>query len=573
MQGNITINTAQRNNQIMGWFLLIWTVLNIIQAGTLELQGDEAYYWMYSRYLDWGYFDHPPMVAVFIRIGDWLMHNELGLRLLTVLASTFSVWLLWLTVKKYTTDALGFALVVSSIFIFHIYGFTTTPDAPLFLFTALFYYFYQRYLKEDKIRLALILAVIVAGMFYSKYNAVLVIGFTVLSNIKLLTRGSFWFIAVLAALLYLPHILWQVNHGYPSVNYHLFERSGARYSFLNSLSYFPDQLLMAGPLVGWFFFYKAFRVKVKDPFIRCLLMNCIGTLAFFFISSVKDEVQPQWTYVLFAPLVMLTLIAFKQTGGRPKWLLPLASVNIGIIVAVRVIIILGLGFAKTYGHLKSYYGFKDWARAVKQKAGNSYVVMIEGFQNPSKYNYYTNSLKCFAYDTRYYRRTQFDIWPMEDSLQHKKIYYLTYYKIPGLSADSIKLPAGNWYGAWINDARSYQKVNIETPVATITSARGQTLGLSLSISNPYSFPISFSDSGYTHKVFLEACFFKGNDLISAQQMDKSFNQISLKPGESKHFTFHLTAPETRGTYELLFSLRTDPFPGGKNSRIITFTVK
>jgi len=573
MNSAIATRQSSRNNKIILWFLLIWTVLNIIQASTLELQGDEAYYWMYSRYLDWGYFDHPPMVAVFIRIGDWAMHNEFGLRLLTVFSSTFSIWLLWLTVKKYAVDALGFALVVSSIFIFHIYGFTTTPDAPLFLFTALFYYFYQRYIEDDKFSLALILAVIVAGLFYSKYNAVLVVGFTVLANFKLLTRWSFWLIVLLAAALYLPHILWQVSHGYPSINYHLFERSGEKYTFLNSLSYFPDQLLMAGPLVGWFFFYKAFRVKVKDPFIRCLLVNSVGTLIFFFISSIKDEVQPQWTFVLFAPLVMLVTIAFKQAGGMPKWLAPVASINIGIIVAVRVIIILGLGFAKTYGHLKSYYGFKDWANTVKQKAGENYVVMNEGFQNPSKYNYYTNSLKCFAYDSRYYRRTQFDIWPMEDSLQHKKVYYLTYYKIDGLSTDSIKLLAGTWYGAWVNDVRTYQKVNIEPLAGKITAAPGQKLSLDLSISNPYPFPISFSDTGYSHKVVLEACFFKGFDVINSQQMDKSFHQVSLKPGENRHFTFNLTAPNTRGTYDLLFSLRTDPFPGSKNSRIVSFTVK
>ena len=72
---------------------------------------------------------------------------------------------------------------------------------------------------------------------------------------------------------------------------------------------------------------------------------------------------------------------------------------------------------------------------------------------------------------------------------------------------------------------------------------------------------------------LEACFFKGFDVISNQQMDNSFNRISLKPCQSRHFTFNLTAPQTKGTYDLLFSLRTDPFPGSKNSRIITFTVK
>lgn len=564
---------SSRDNKIILYFLLLWTILNAIQAYTLELQGDEAYYWLYSRYLDWGYFDHPPMVAIFIRIGDSIMHNELGLRLLTVLASSASIYFLWLALKSYAVSAGAFILVVSGIFIFHIYGFTTTPDAPLFFFTALFYLVYQRYIDEDRWSLAVLLALIVACALYSKYNAVLLIGFTLLSNIKLLRRGSFWMVVVLATALYLPHILWQINHGYPSVNYHLFERSARIYNFTDTFSYLPGQLLMAGPLVGWFFFYKAFTVRVKDAFIRCLLVNCAGTLLFFLISSFKGTVQPQWTFILFAPLVMLTLIRFKQLGGWPRWLVPLAAVNLSLILIVRIIIIFGFGFAKTYGHLKSYYGFKDWAHEVKHRAGNSYVVMSEGFQNPSKYDYYTNSLKCFAYDPWYYRRTQFDIWPMEDSIQHKRIYHLFYRPINGYKTDTIKLAAGTWYGCRVDDVRTYQQVNFETSLNKITAAPGQQVTFDLAISNPYHHPISFSDSGYLHPVVLQACFFKGDSTVAVQRAPASFKQISLKPGQSTHYKFTVTAPEQKGEMEMLFSLQTDPFPGSKNSRIITFTVK
>jgi len=129
------------SNKAIGYFLLLWTILNAIQAYTLELHGDEAYYWVYSKLLDWGYFDHPPMVAVFIKIGDSLMHNELGLRLLTVLTNSAAVYLLWLILKKYNASAKWFMLVVSGLFIFHIYGFTTTPDSPLLFFTVLFYFY------------------------------------------------------------------------------------------------------------------------------------------------------------------------------------------------------------------------------------------------------------------------------------------------------------------------------------------------------------------------------------------------------------------------------------------------
>jgi len=566
-------NKSSHPNKIVFYFLLLWTILNATQACTLELQGDEAYYWLYSRYLDWGYFDHPPMVALFIRLGDSIMHNEFGVRMLTVFASSASIYMLWLTLKRYAVDAVAFVLVISGIFIFHIYGFTITPDVPLFFFTALFYFIYQQYIEKDKWGLAFILALIIACLLYSKYNAVLLIGFTLLANIKLVKRWSFWMIVLFAGILYLPHILWQVHHGYPSVNYHLFERSAHTYDFTNTFSYIPGQLFMAGPLIGWFLFYKAFTTKIKDAFIRTLMVNCVGTFVFFFISSSKGEVQPHWTFILFAPLVMLALICFKQQRGRPKWLLPLALINLSLILAVRVIIIFGFGFAKTYGHLKSYYGFKDWAREVKQRAGNNYVVMSEGFQNPSKYDYYTNSLKCFAYDPRYYRRTQFDIWPMEDSIQHKKVYYLTYYPIKGVTTDSLKVAAGTWYTAWVDDVRTYQKVNFETPSYKITASQGQKIKFYLTVTNSYSYPVNFSDKGYLHPVVLEACFFKGDVVVNTQGAGKSFNQINLKPGESAHYTFALTAPMEKGNFDLLFSLRTEPFPGSKNSRIINFTVK
>lgn len=567
-----TLNKPLPSSKLIWYFLLCWTVLNAIQAYTLELQGDEAYYWMYSRYIDWGYFDHPPMVALFIRIGDSIMHNELGLRLITVLASSASIYLIWLILRRYAVDVVAFVLVISGVFIFHIYGFTTTPDAPLFFFTVLFYFLYQRYLRQDNWVTAILLGITVACLLYSKYNGVLVIGFTLLANIGLLKRASFWGIVVLAVAFYVPHILWQAGHGYPSINYHLFERSSDTYSFTNTFSYLPGQLLMAGPLIGWFLFYKAYTVKVKDPFIRCLLVNCLGTLLFFLISSVKGEVQPQWTFILFAPLVMLVLIRFKQQAGWPKWLLPLALVNISIILIVRIIIIAGFGFAKTYGHLKSYYGFKDWAKVVKQKAGNNYVVMSEGFQNPSKYNYYTNSLKCFAYDTRYYRLTQYDIWPMEDSIQHKKVYYLTYYPVKGLSTDSVKLEAGTWYGAWVNDVRTYQKVIFETDSFKLTVSPGKKMVFKLAVKNPYPFPISFTDKGYLHPVFLEAVLFKGDAVISSQEAPADFKNISLQPGEIGHYTFTVTSPAEKGDFSLIFSLRTDPFWGSKNSRVIKLAV-
>ncbi|WP_214072278.1 glycosyltransferase family 39 protein [Mucilaginibacter sp. dw_454] len=562
--------TAKQSDQPIWWFLLCWTILNVVQASTLELHADEAYYWMYSRFLDWGYFDHPPMVALFIRIGDSISHTELGLRLLTVIASTTSIYILWLILKKYAVNIWAFILVVSGMLILHIYGFTTTPDAPLFFFSVLFYYFYQRYIDEDKWSLAAILGIVVACMFYSKYHAVLLVAFTVISNIKLLKRPSFWLIAGLAVVLYIPHILWQAAHGFPSVNYHLYEQAVKIYNPENTYLYIPGQLLMAGPLIGWFLFYSAFTIKIKDSFIRCLLVNGIGTFAFFFFSTFRGEAQPHWTLIAFAPLVMLSLIRFNQKGGVPKWFNIVAGINVVFVVGLRLGMLFQWHAVTQIGQIKSYYGFKDWAQTVHKKIGDSYLIMNNGFQNPSKYNYYTNSLKAFAYDSRYYRRTQYDIWPIEEQMQHQRAYYLVENPESAANAE-LRIPAGVWYGGWVDSVRTYQKLEIETPVTQLILHAGEQKAIDLTITNPYPYSVNFSNKGQQHQAALEVVFFENTNKSLAQKSGDDFNNISLKPGASTRYTFNITAPQ-KGKYDMVFSIRTEPFMGSKNSRIISLVV-
>ncbi|MDN3550093.1 glycosyltransferase family 39 protein [Mucilaginibacter aquaedulcis] len=554
------------------YFLLLWTALNILQSYTLELHADEAYYWVFSKMMDWGFYYHPPMVAVFIHIGDLLVHNELGARLITLLSSTAAIYLIWLMLQRYAVSAKWFILLIAGILVFHVYGFTATPDAPLLFFAVLFYFFYQQYLDRDSLVLALILGIIVACLMYSKYHGILLVGFTLLSNLKLLKRGSFYLIAAVALVLFVPHIIWQYHHNFPAVNLNLFERNGGGFNITYGFNYLGAQLLIGGPLISWFIFYKGFTAKIQDAFMRCLMVNAAGVFIFFYLNTLKVNVQPHYTLIAFVPLIMLALINLKQKEFAPVWLYRLAIVNIALIVAFRLCLVAGFDFLKQNGQLASYYGFKDWAKAVQAKAGDHYVIMRDEYQNPSKYCFYTNSLKGFGYDSRYYRTTQFDMWPFEDSLQHTDVYYLTVDKTPGVSTDSITT-SGKWYGGWVKDTRTYQKIICDADLKIVTLAPGQKQSLNLTITNPYPFAVNFGNKNMTHPLTVEACFFVGFDQVGTQAFPEDFYNISLKPGEQTHYTFTLTAPQKKGTYALFFSWRTDPFVGSRNSGIINLTVK
>ncbi len=563
----------QKNStKAVKYFLLIWAIVNFLQSYFTELHPDEAYYWIYSKFLDWGYFDHPPMVALFIRAGDALFHNELSLRLLTVFSSTFSFWILWKILQKYQVEAKWFVLIVSSISIFHIFGFTTTPDAPLFFFGTLFYYFYQQYLEKDTPATAVLLSLSLAGALYSKYHAVLLVVFTLIANPKLLSRKSFWMIAALTLMLFLPHVFWQINHDFPSIKYHLKEREADHYQFQFTYSFIIGQIFMAGPLVGWFWFYRISKFRTTDVFTRTLLFNFVGTIVFFLLNTLKVAVQPHWTLIGFLPMVMLVLISVSHQP-KPKWLQPILFLNLFLLMLMRFGLMIKNPVSMKIGVLKSYFGNPEWTNSIRQKAGNAYVVFPDQFQNPSWYSYYTNSLKGFAYDSRFYRRTQFDIWPIEDSLQQKRIYYVTDAPIKVIPSDELNTAKGIFYGQWIGQMRSYQKMLVEADSAQIQTSAGKTVPLQLKIKNQYTKTVNFSNAGWQLPVVLRAYVMQGDSMISNQMAEPDFNQLQFKPGETKAYIFNLKTPIQKGNYKLLFSIKSPPFAGPRSSPVINLNLR
>src|SRR5690606_30469653 len=114
-----------------------------------------------------------------------------------------------------------FILLSASVALFNAYGFFMLPDTPLLFFGALFLYAYKKFLQRPDVRIILVLGFSMAAMMYSKYHAILLIGFVILSNPKILLRYRFWMAAVFALVLYIPHFYWLNETDFVSLKYHL----------------------------------------------------------------------------------------------------------------------------------------------------------------------------------------------------------------------------------------------------------------------------------------------------------------------------------------------------------------
>ena len=228
--------------------LFFWFIVNILQGIFTEIQEDEAYYALYGEHLAWGYFDHPPMVGLMTFLSSIFFSGTLGVRFFTILASCLSLFVIWRIANidcfekglfefplpplkggnakrqlnnsqlpnpnsKLSTlnSTLLFFTIAFSVVMFNIYGFVTTPDVGLILFSALFLLVYQRYLVENTWIRAMLMGVLMACMVYSKYHAFLLLSLIVLSNLKLLKDGKFYVTCLVALALLMPHILWQIE--------------------------------------------------------------------------------------------------------------------------------------------------------------------------------------------------------------------------------------------------------------------------------------------------------------------------------------------------------------------------
>src|SRR5512147_911871 len=76
-----------------GLAILALVGVRLIAAALTPITFDEAYYWMWSKHLAGGYYDHPPMVALVIRLGTMLAGDtEFGVRLVSILLALPMSW-------------------------------------------------------------------------------------------------------------------------------------------------------------------------------------------------------------------------------------------------------------------------------------------------------------------------------------------------------------------------------------------------------------------------------------------------------------------------------------------------
>lgn len=381
--------SKQTTQKFALYFFVAWTILNLLQAAGTELIADEAYYWVYAQDLDWGYYEQPPATAFVIWLGTKIFGGVLGVRWLFVFLSTFGLYAIWRLTDP--EDQRLYFVLLLSVGMAHVGGFLAVPDIPLIFTSGLFYLLYKSYLKEDKLVTAIWLGMTVAAMSYSKYHAVVVLMSALAGGWWLIKRPSFWLIPLIATVLYLPHLYWQVVNDYPPLNYHLIDRQAEPWTPLFALNYLLGQLAVFGPLIGFILLPAAWKYRHPDRLTHAMRWCAFGILGFFLILSLKGRVEANWTASAIGPLLYL---AYHYIAPRPtwrKWVFRLAWPSFLLIGLFRLYMLVDF-LPKDLLPRNEFHGWKNWAMTIKEAAGDRPVIFFNNYQKTSRYRFYSGQM-------------------------------------------------------------------------------------------------------------------------------------------------------------------------------------
>lgn len=189
---------------------------------------DEFYYLACSHRLDWGYVDHPPLcVAILWAVRRIAGDSLLALRITAAAAAAASVWLTGSIARRLGARGYGETIAMlataAAPMLLAIGSFYSMNVLDVLIWTAVLRVFAGILDRPSTARWAALGALL--GLGLENKISVLWLGGGLFTGLlltsarrMLLTRGP-WLAGLAAALIFAPHVAWQIAHGWPTLEF------------------------------------------------------------------------------------------------------------------------------------------------------------------------------------------------------------------------------------------------------------------------------------------------------------------------------------------------------------------
>ena len=284
-------------------------------SALIPLTNDEAYYWVWSQHMQWSFYDHPPVVAWLLWLGQKFHYLPGMVRWPGILLGhgTLALWLLILRpflTEEQRTYWLLLALLSPLV------GGTNllvTPDLPLLFFNALALYMFYRWRERPLWYWSLALGLCIGLGFSSKYvMALFVLSLLPLVVLAKQVRNSFfhqfpWIVlGVVAGTL--PVWLWNILNDFASIRFQVEHGLGKPvWKPSWTIEYVLAQVgLIFPPILYW-----ALKARRNLPTIFHLLAWV--PLLFFLVTTSRGYSEANWPIVAYPAVFALAASTIPQS--------------------------------------------------------------------------------------------------------------------------------------------------------------------------------------------------------------------------------------------------------------------
>jgi 4-amino-4-deoxy-L-arabinose transferase-like glycosyltransferase len=315
-------------------------IFRIALAATSNLAEDEAYYWLWSTHLAAGYYDHPPMIAYWIRAGTSLFgQTAFGVRFAGLIGTLAGAYLLYLTSLSLFRNGLAALTVVfwlNTTLLFNAAAIVATPDSPLAFFTTLALFALAKLVETGHGRWWYAVGAALGLAFMSKYTAVLLLPGVFIWMLAS-PEGRRWFGrpepyigALIALALVTPVFYWNYVHDWVSfakqAGHSVKDKPAS--AILSVAELLGGQAGLATPIIFAFCIFGSFYAllpgwRQRNP--RWLLLGTMSAplFAFFAIHAAEQKIQANWPGLVYPAAILAAVYSFFALAKErelPRWI-------------------------------------------------------------------------------------------------------------------------------------------------------------------------------------------------------------------------------------------------------------
>ena len=293
---------------------------------------DELYYMACGRHPAWGYVDHPPLVGwVAWTVRQLVGDSHLALRVVAALTAAATVFVTARIAKELGGGpfarflaGLAAALLPISLELGSVYSMNVFD----LLFWAILFWIVVRLLSGGDERLWLVFGLVAGVGLLNKISVLflgfgLVIGLVVGRRFDVFRSRWFWAGGALAALVFLPHLVWQQVHGWPTLEF----MANARRDKMVALSAtgFLGQAVLQTGVASWLWILGLGWLLLARAAVR---VRALGVLFLVVLAVlVLTGGKPYYLAAAYAaPLAAGAVALERLAAGRAFWLRPVVAV-------------------------------------------------------------------------------------------------------------------------------------------------------------------------------------------------------------------------------------------------------